>query len=315
MNSSILAQVSKQRLLLKDFLHDNMFELAQKCVPLMDDPVALDALLDEHVHQSSLCKYLWVLDPTARQITATVARNRKLDEQRGRDRAARPYIQRALLGDSFYLSEAYISRNRKRPSLTSVQAIRDSLGTTLGFLGADFDLRELPHTASLDFTRQGWQQIKGDPAIRGGLFSQQRVISAMDENIDDVLSVVEELMITHGIFHAKLHFSSSRATVWLVDDPYNYQILYIDELINPSLCLAFPKRPYFEQATVPDERIMEVFTQFKTLRFADETIYLRSASLNVVNGMVGLNFSCDGSHYVEYEEFLHKDNAFWFGTP
>ena len=125
---------------------------------------------------------------------------------------------------------------------------------------------------------------------------------------------MEELMIAHGIFHAKLHFSSSRSTVWLVDDPYNYQILYIDELINPSLCLAFPKRPYFEQAKVPEGKIMEVFTQFKKLRFADETIYLRSASLNVVNRMVGLNFSCDGSHYVAYDEFLQKDNSFWFGT-
>jgi hypothetical protein len=26
--------------------------------------------------------------------------------------------------------------------------------------------------------------------------------------------------------------------------------------------------------------------------------------LNVVNGMVGLNFSCDGSYYLNYAEFL-----------
>jgi hypothetical protein len=49
------------------------------------------------------------------------------------------------------------------------------------------------------------------------------------------------------------------------------------------------------------------------LRFADETIYLRAASLNIVNGMVGLNFSCDGSHYMHYEEFLEKSMPFWFG--
>ena len=180
MSSSILGQVSKQRELLKDFLYNNMFELAEKCAPLMSDPRALDELLDAQFHPSSLCKYLWVLDHTAQQITATVARNRIIEEQRGRDRAARPYIQRALMGDIFYLSEAYISRNRKRPSLTSVQTISDPQGNTLGFLGADFDLRELPHTASLDFTRRGWQQLKGDPAIRSVLFSQKRVISAMD---------------------------------------------------------------------------------------------------------------------------------------
>ena len=48
--------------------------------------------------------------------------------------------------------------------------------------------------------------------------------------------------------------------------------------------------------------------------FAAETIYLRSASLNIVNTIVGLNFSCDGSHYLPYDEFLQKDNSFWFGV-
>lgn len=314
MSSSILSQVSKQREVLKDFLYDNMHVLAEKCAPFMHDPEALEQLLDEHVHRSSLCKYLWVLDATAHQVTATVARHHMKEEQRGRDRAARPYMQRALKGDHFYLSDAYISRNRKRPSLTSVQTILDEDGYSIGYLGADFDLRELPHTASLDFSRQGWQQMKGDPAIRGGLFAQQRVISAMDEKMDDVLSLMEELMVAHGVFHAKLHFSSSRATVWLVDNPYDYQILNIDELTNASLCLAFPKRDYFDQATVAEDEIPVVFNQFKKLRFADETIYLRSASLNIVNGKVGLNFSCDGSHYVSYDEFLQKDNSFWFGV-
>jgi hypothetical protein len=30
--------------------------------------------------------------------------------------------------------------------------------------------------------------------------------------------------------------------------------------------------------------------------------------------MVSLTFSCDGSHYMNYVEFLLKDTAFWFGT-
>jgi hypothetical protein len=49
------------------------------------------------------------------------------------------------------------------------------------------------------------------------------------------------------------------------------------------------------------------------LRNADETVYLRSASLNIVNGMVGLTFSCDGSHYLHYTDFLAMDRDFWFG--
>jgi len=314
MESEILRKVATQRDMLSELLATSMQELAQRCSTIMHDPVALDALLASHFSSSSFCKYLWVLDHRAIQLSATVAKKKKLEEQRGRDRAARPYMQRALAGESFYLSDAYISRNRRRPSLTSVHAIKDEDGHTIGHLGADFDLRKLPHTAKLNLGKQGWSQWKGDPAIRGGLFAQCRIESAMDGKIDDVMSLIEEMMIAHGVFHAKFHFSSSRATLWLVDDPYDYQVLHIDELIDPSLCLAFPKRKYFDRARVPQKDIGKVFAQFRKLRFADETIYLRSASLNVVNQIVGLNFSCDGSHYVKYHEFLSKDNSFWFGV-
>ncbi len=314
MSSTILDHVARQRQILKQFLSDSMSQLGQQCVPLMSEPEKLDELLQAHFKLSSYVKYLWVLDHSGRQLSATVSRKKLKEEQRGRDRVARPYMQRALKGDPFYLSDAYISRFRKRPSLTAVQTFYDEDGRTMGYLGADFDLRKLPYTAKLNLGKKGWLQMKGDPAIRGGLFAQQRIGSAMDEKIEDVLDLVTELFISHGVFHVKLHFSSSRATIWLVDSPYDYQILNIDELTDASLCLAFPKRDYFDQARIPRKKIAKVFKQFKKLRFADETIYLRSASLNIVNKKVGLNFSCDGSHYVPYDEFLEKDNSFWFGV-
>lgn len=43
----------------------------------------------------------------------------------------------------------------------------------------------------------------------------------------------------------------------------------------------------------------------------DEYLYLRAGSLNVVNGLIGLNFSCDGSHYLKAEEFLSRETRFW----
>jgi hypothetical protein len=45
----------------------------------------------------------------------------------------------------------------------------------------------------------------------------------------------------------------------------------------------------------------------------DETIYLRSGLLNIFNGMIGLTFSCDGSHYMPWQEFLDKNLDFWTG--
>ncbi len=46
----------------------------------------------------------------------------------------------------------------------------------------------------------------------------------------------------------------------------------------------------------------------------DETIYLRAGSLNIFNGMVGLNYSCDGSHYMPWGQLLEKSLGFWIGT-
>jgi hypothetical protein len=87
----------------------------------------------------------------------------------------------------------------------------------------------------------------------------------------------------------------------------------VEEIIDPELCLAYPIRPYPEKAITPANDIIKVLQQFKTLRFADETIYLRSGSLNIMNGMVGLTFSCDGSHYMPAAEFLTRNASFCTG--
>ena len=70
---------------------------------------------------------------------------------------------------------------------------------------------------------------------------------------------------------------------------------------------------YPRDAATPANMVPRILKVFKSLREAYETIYLRAASLNIMNGLVGLNFSCDGSHYIPAEEFLDKDIGFWFG--
>jgi hypothetical protein len=157
-------------------------------------------------------------------------------------------------------------------------------------------------------------QMRGDPSIRAGLFLQERTHSLMDEHMDEVLALLGELITVHGVFHAKLHFSSSRATLWVMDDPYRYRLHSIADLTDPDLCLAYPRRAYPADAAIPAEAIPRVLRTFKDLRFLDETIYLRSATINIFNGLVGLTFSCDGSHYMPWDEFLDKNVGFWLGT-
>ena len=47
---------------------------------------------------------------------------------------------------------------------------------------------------------------------------------------------------------------------------------------------------------------------------ADENIYLRVSSINIFNGMISLTFSCDGTHYMLYDEFLGNGTQSWFGS-
>lgn len=314
MSNTLKHTINAQRASLKDMLGNTLSQFARELPLLMADADKLDVHLVDMFSKLKMCKYVYVLDENAHQISSTVSRYGPDEESRGRDRSERPYLHHMYDETiDFNLSEAYISRNKKRPSLTAVQTIRNPSGQRLGFLGVDYDLRELPHSEMIYAEPDQWRQIKGDPAIRGGLFLQQRIESMMDRVVDDVLSMHEALVLDHGIYHFQLHFSSSRTNIWHVDDPYVYRILTMEELTDTNIFLAYPPRPYFERAIVPAADVRKILKQFKGLRFADETIYLRSGSLNIVNGKIGLNFSCDGTHYLNYSEFLAKGLEFWFG--
>ena len=152
--------------------------------------------------------------------------------------------------------------------------------------------------------RTRWLQIRGDPSVRQFAFEQTRAPNEFDRRLDEVLARVEVLILGHGVFHAKLHFSTGQVTLWLLNDPLRYRVHVKEEFLDPDIRLAYPYLPYTQEALVPTPEIPKVLAEFKRLRMQDSHIYLRSASLNVVNGLVGLNFSCDGSHYINYAEFL-----------
>lgn len=311
--ATLQESIAHQRQALAGLLREPLRQLAAECLPAWGDRAKLDAVLREALKGLPYCKHLYVLDINAVQISDNVSHD-GLAEGFGRDRSQRPYMQEVVPGTGLLLSDAYISLRERRPSLTAIQLVRDAAGKALGFIGAYFGLRDLPLTRQLYEEPRYWRQIKGDPSIRGAVFHQTRVESEMDQHIDTVLGVLTELMLYHGVYHVILHFSSSRAIVWVADDPYRYRLLDIHALIDPNICLAYPRLPYPADALVSAEQIRAVLDTFRKLRFMDEMFYLRSGTLNIFNGIVGLTFSCDGSHYIPYDEFLLKDHAFWIGS-
>lgn len=307
---NLQASIAHQREALLGMLQSPLQQLAMDCSMAWGDRDRINTLLGRALKSLPFCKHLYALDTHAVQISDNVSHEGLL-EGFGRDRSNRPYMKEVVPETSLLLSDAYISLRERRPSLTALQIVRDPAGNMLGYIGAYFGLRDLPLTRELYEEPRYWRQIKGDPSIRGTVFHQTRSDSDMDRQIDTVLGVVTELMLYHGVYHVILHFSSSRAVIWLIQDPYRYRLLDIRELIDPDICLVYPRTPYSPEALVPAEAIRTVLDSFRSLRLMDEMFYLRSATLNVFNGIVGLTFSCDGSHYIPYDEFLGMDHEFW----
>ena len=311
MKSSWKECIYLQREELARKLHEPLAQLVEQCAPAWGDREQLDAILAQGFAGVPYCAFLYCLNTDGIQICDNVGQEGIAPGHFGRDRSQRPYMKEAVPAWGFLLSDAYISLMGHRPSLTALQVVRADSGM-LGYLGADFDLRDLPVTAELYEEPGYWRQVKGDPAIRGTVFQQCRVESPMDGNLEQALSILEELLTMRGVFQCQIHFSSSQATIWTVDDPFRYRMLDHEALSDADICLVFPPRPYPNDATIPQHNIEQILSTMQSLRFADPTIYLRTASINIFNGMISLTFSCDGSHYMSYVEFLLKDTSFWF---
>jgi len=313
MSSSWVKQViSYKKSALSELAESSMAKLALRCADVWDDADKLDDVLQEAMIDLPHCDLIFAVDTNGIITSSNVETDYRDEQWRGRNMNGRPFMETTLPYKGYTMSPVYISTHNMKSCITLMQAVNKG-DQVLGFLAADFDVDKLPVEQPKAITDTGWRQYKGDPAIRGTLFLQERVKSLMDSRMKDVMDIIQDMIVHHGVFHFKVHFSSSRMSFWHVQDPYDYKIHMVDDLLDPESCLAFPRVPYTERATIPSEEINNILNRFIMLRDADETIYLRSASLNIVNGMVGLTFSCDGSHYLHYTEFLAMDRTFWFG--
>jgi hypothetical protein len=313
MQISLKDSIYLQREQLARRLHAPLALLAEQCAPLWGDRERLNAALQSGFAAIPYCTYLYCVGTDGVQICDNIGSAGVTPGHFARDRSQRPYMKEAVPSWGFLLSDAYISLSQHRPSLTALQIVQTD-AHSLGYVGADFDLRDLPTTAELYEEPGYWRQIKGDPAIRGMVFQQCRAESPMDRNLDEALSILEELLTQRGVFQCLIHFSSSQFTIWTVDDPYRYRIFDHEAVSDADICLVYPPRPYPADAAIPQPDIVRILDTLRPLRLTDQNFYLRMASINIFNGMISLTFSCDGSHYMRHDEFLHKNTSFWFGN-
>ncbi len=236
---------------------------------------------------------------------------RKGEKEAKADWSREPWLQEAMPPWGFLLSKAHSTG--KDLGVTAAHRVYQG-EKVVGLVAVTLKLSDLPNVEGFDGRIRKWEQIKGDPAIRSKLFEQRREQSAMDARLSNAVLILSDLITKRGLFQAVIHFSGSRTTGWFLDDPHRYVFLDSKTLTDPQRVLAFPQAKYPEDAALPKENVLEVLNRMALLRMSDETIYLRSASLNIFNGLVSLTFSCDGTHYVPWKDFLDEESGFWKAT-
>ena len=300
--------VSHKKKLLASLLKAPMEQLATVCVAPWDHAEELTRTLQTSLCKLPHCQLLYAVATDGRQLSANITRTGVDNTWRGQDLSARPYLQGILPYQGMTLSAAYLSQRSMQPCLTAIQAVRRE-DRLLGFIAADFHIKDLPNMSGTPLQRM--QQLHSKSGRADKPQAQPHIQSPADHNIDSLVRVLSTLMQDHGVFHCTLHFASACASLWSLEDPLNYQVLSADDLLNPDLFLRYPKRSYDRHTQLEADKIPLVFAQLKALRQLDDTVYLRSGSVNIINGRVGLTFSCDGSHYMSADEFLNHDLTYW----
>ncbi len=84
-----------------------------------------------------------------------------------------------------------------------------------------------------------------------------------------------------------------------------------EELLESGFLDRFPDTDHAGRSPAVGAReVARILKEFKRLRMTDETIYLRNATVNLINGMINTSFSCDGTHYIDHHTFVAKLDAF-----
>lgn len=290
--------IGEQRKVLTTLLEPIMLRLSKQCAQLWSSTEGLDEVLSAYFPSIPHCHLVYAIDKFGKQISANV-NNEGIDANyRHQDLSRRPYSVSLYPKRHFMLSSVYISQASGQPCISAVQPVMDEQ-QFLGFVVADFDVRHLPfsiHTIKEPFSNAS---------------TSQRLTSIADLYLEDIARALEKLISEHGVFHGMLHYSSAQMVLWQVNEPLHYRLYKVEQILEPTIFHVYPRCLYPQAAALSLRQVRQVLERFSTLRLASDNSFLRSGSINVINGMVSLSFSSEGSQYLLAEAFLGKDLSHW----
>ena len=129
-------------------LHAPLRSVARRALRVWFNRARLDQVLADHIGKCPHCELIYALDTDGRQVSSNVYAGRIDQSGYGQDLSRRPYsVTLSVLNNAAFqgafLCDAYISQVTRRPCVTVMFAVTSGR-TTLGFVAADLDLRNLP---------------------------------------------------------------------------------------------------------------------------------------------------------------------------
>lgn len=310
----IKSTIGEQRKALITLIEPPMLTLSKQCTALWSDLEGLDQLLSKHFASIPYCQLIYIIDKFGKQLTSNVSAQVIDPQYREQDLSRRPYSVSLYPKRHFMLSSVYISQTNRCPCMSAVHPIISNEQQFLGFLVADFEMSYLPlstTTPNNNKTSTFWLQSN---CLLQRYRPQQRVKKIFAQHLSVIQTTLYQLISEYGLFQYTLHYSTGQIALWQMDDPYQYDLYTVEQFLSTDIFMDLSHHAYPAKAKISLQQVKQVLERFNDLRLVEGDFYLRSNSLNIMNGIIELDFSYDGYHqYLPIDKFLNEDWSAWFG--
>jgi hypothetical protein len=180
--------------------------------------------------------------------------------------------------------------------------------------------------------------IRGDPSMRETTFQRKRYKSNVDEHIDELIPAFEELLLRRSTYKLFVGFNNGEIRTTSVFDPLREEIHSAEKLCDRAYVLRqFPEIGYSDKIQlmrnlyaalhtdpiyrtipvawqnimqkrsqnwkpIPEGEISDILVSLPVLRMMQD-YYLRNVTISIVQGIVRMQFNCDGTQLVPYGQF------------
>lgn len=144
--------------------------------------------------------------------------------------------------------------------------------------------------------------VTANQPVMNEAFSQQ--LMHFDDRLDELMAICHCLITSKGVFHINIHFSSSQLACWTYDNPYTFQIYNVEDIFAPHFMGLFAPLDSKLHTCIQREDIAPLLETLKNLRASRMGSELRSASIHMMNGYIGLTFACDDTRYIPFRELI-----------